>query len=218
MSSLKQLYRTKNRSNFISKGIDIFRTFAMIKPDAYKKIGEIIRAIEEDGFTISNLKMTRMTKADAHEFYKEHKGKSFFEKLVNFMTSDLVVGLELIADDSISKWRKLIGPTNSNVAKKQAPSSIRARFGTDQTKNAVHGSDSLKSAHRELSFFFGKNSTLRTTALFNNCSCCVIKPHSIKERNAGKIISQILSDGYEISAMQMFYLDKPSVAEFLEVY
>ena len=59
--------------------------------------------------------MTRMTVNDAHAFYGEHKGKSFFEKLVKFMTSGEVVGMELVAENAILKWRQLIGPTNSLV-------------------------------------------------------------------------------------------------------
>jgi nucleoside-diphosphate kinase len=57
--------------------------------------------------------MARFRRCDAEEFYDEHKGKSFFEKLISFMTSGLVLGLELVADNSIKKWRTLIGPTNS---------------------------------------------------------------------------------------------------------
>lgn len=64
------------------------------------------------------------------------------------MSSDLVVGLELIADDSVNKWRALLGPTNSSVAKQEDPRSIRGLFGVDGTKNAAHGSDSQKSAAR----------------------------------------------------------------------
>lgn len=65
----------------------------MIKPDAYLNIGKIINMIEEDGFTISNMKMTRFTEQDAQQFYAEHKGKPFFNTLVQFMSSDLIVGL-----------------------------------------------------------------------------------------------------------------------------
>ena len=62
------------------------------------------------------------------------------------MTSGPVVGLELVADNAIKKWRSFIGPTNSLKAKEEAPDSVRGRFGTDGTMNAVHGSDSPKSA------------------------------------------------------------------------
>ena len=77
------------------------------------------------------------------------------------MTSDYAVGLELIAPDAIKKWRQLIGPTNSNTAREQAPKSIRALFGTDGTQNACHGSDSKDSAERELYQIFSSKSNLK---------------------------------------------------------
>lgn len=189
-------------------------TYAMIKPDAYMNIGKIIDLILNEGkFTISKLKMVKFRQEDAQEFYAEHKGKPFFDNLVSFMTSDLIVGMELIAKDAVKAWRDFIGPTNSENARKTAPKSIRALFGTDGSKNAVHGSDSLQSASRELNFVFGK---LRPQAVLNNCSCLVIKPHAIQD--AGKIIDIVLQEGFEISCMEMFYLDKTQAEEFFEVY
>ena len=93
---------------------------------------------------------------------------------------------------------------------------MRALFGTDGTKNAVHGSDSGPSWKRETDFFFSGN--MKTTAFFNNCTCCVIKPHAVASGDAGKIIDIILEEGFEISAMEMFTLDKPTAEEFFEVY
>lgn len=189
------------------------RTFAMIKPDAYNNIGKIIDAIIQSGFRISNLKMYRFTPANARQFYAEHEGKPFLDNLVNFMSSDVEVGLELIAENAVPKWRELMGPTNSNTARVDAPSSLRARFGTDGSRNAVHGSDASASASRELDLFFNLPGN---PAVLNNCACCIIKPHAIQE--AGKIIDLILSEGFEISALQLFNLDKPTAEEFLEVY
>lgn len=189
-------------------------TYAMIKPDAYMNIGKIIDMIINEGkFTISKLKMVKFRQEDAQEFYAEHKGKPFFDNLVNFMTSDLIVGMELIAKDAVKAWRDFIGPTNTENAKNKAPRSIRALFGTDGTKNAVHGSDSPQSASRELNFIFGK---LRPQAMLNNCSCLAVKPHAIQD--AGKIIDIVLQEGFEISCMEMFYLDKTQAEEFFEVY
>lgn len=88
----------------------------MIKPNAYVNIGKIIAATEKL-FTIANMKMFRFSQDQANKFYAEHEGKSFFPTLINFMTSDYVVGMELVAQDAIKKWRTLIGPTNSLKAK-----------------------------------------------------------------------------------------------------
>ena len=93
------------------------RTFAMIKPDAYKHMGKIIDAIYVNGFRISKMKMSRFTNETSGVFYGEHKGKPFFPNLQNFITSDVVIGMELIADNAIEKWRGLIGPTNTLKAK-----------------------------------------------------------------------------------------------------
>lgn len=189
-------------------------TYGMIKPDSYMNIGKIIDMVLNEGkFKISKLKMVKMRQEDAMEFYAEHKGKHFFDNLISFMTSDLVVGMELIAKDAVKAWRDFIGPTNCETARKTHPKSIRALFGSDGTKNAVHGSDALTSATRELNFIFGK---LRAHAALNNCSCLVIKPHAIQD--AGKIIDMVLQEGFEISCMEMFYLDKTQAEEFLEVY
>lgn len=114
----------------------------MIKPDAYSSIGKIISEVNRSGFLISRLKMSRFGMGEAGIFYGEHKGKPFFQTLMEFMTSDVVVGMELVAENAVKRWREVLGPTNSTVAKSDAPNSIRGRFGTDGTRNASHGSDS----------------------------------------------------------------------------
>lgn len=194
------------------------RTFGMIKPDCYSHIGKIIDIIEHSGFVIGNIKMARMTLADAEEFYGEHKGKPFYPELTNFICSDFVVGMELVAEGAIAKWRKLIGPTNCQVARVEAPGSLRALFGTEGVRNACHGSDAPTSAQRELDFFFGDKCKLKPTAFLNNCTCCVIKPHIVSEAKVGKIVDYILAEGFEISALQMFFIDKATSEEFLEIY
>lgn len=87
--------------------------------------------------------MTKFNKETSDLFYGEHIGKPFFPNLQQFITSDVVVGMQLVADSSIQGWRDFIGPTNTQKAQQEAPRSIRAVYGTDGTKNAVHGSDSL---------------------------------------------------------------------------
>jgi nucleoside-diphosphate kinase len=154
----------------------------MIKPDAYTNIGKIIDAIYLNGFRVSKLKMSRFTPATASVFYGEHKAKPFFPNLQQFICSDVVVGMELVAENAIDKWRQLIGPTNTAVAKTDAPDSLRAYFGTDGTKNAVHGSDSNGSVKKETAFWFEGNPSdrpMKTTAQLNSCSLCIIKPHII---------------------------------------
>lgn len=135
---------------------------------------------------------------------------------MDFITSDVATGIELVAENAVEKWRQVIGPTNTMTAKQQAPRSIRGVFGTDGTKNAVHGSDSGPSWKRECDYFFSGN--LRTTAYFTNNTCCIIKPHAVANGDAGRIIDAILEEGFEVSALEMFSLDKPTAEEFFEVY
>lgn len=190
----------------------------MIKPDCYLSIGKIITEIQNEGFQINKIKMFKFTPELATNFYAEHEGKPFFPTLMDFMTSDVSVGLELVRENAIKHWRTLLGPTNSSTAKSEAPNSIRARFGTDGTKNACHGSDSPHSVKRELDLVFGPGNQAKTTALLNNCSGAIVKPHAIKAGHTGQIIDMILEEGFEISALEMFNLDLPTAEEYFEVY
>ena len=93
---------------------------------------------------------------------------------------------------------------------------IRSILGTDEVKNAVHGPSNAQQKAAEMNLFF--SSALPPTAMFTNCTCCVIKPHAVNAGHAGQIIDKILAEGFEISSMQMFHLDKPTAEEFLEIY
>ena len=132
-------------------------TFAMLKPDIAGDEATVAACkslISEAGLTIEREERCRLSRRDCEAFYAEHKERSFFQGLVSFMSSGPVVKMELSGKDAIKGWRTLIGPTNSNTAREQAPSSIRARFGTDQQRNAAHGSDSPESASREIGLMF----------------------------------------------------------------
>jgi nucleoside-diphosphate kinase len=194
----------------------------MIKPDCYLQMGKIIDQIQQSGFVINKLKMSRFNPSTASAFYAEHQGKPFFPNLSEFMCSDVAVGMELVAGDAVAKWREVIGPTNTANAKAQAPGSIRATFGTDGTKNAVHGSDSVGSYKRECNYWFGgddpERRPMQTTAVLDNCSLCLVKPHILREGNAGKVIDAILEAGFEISALEMFNLNRAVIEEFYCVY
>lgn len=129
----------------------------MIKPDGLfgnytEKIKEIIL---ESGFDIVKEAVVQLDAERASLFYVEHSGRSFFDSLVKYMTSGPVLAMVLESHDAISHWRALIGPTDARKAKTSHPSSIRAMCGLDSEQNCVHGSDSLQSAAREISFFFG---------------------------------------------------------------
>ncbi len=134
------------------------RTLIIIKPDAVQKkaVGKILDRFLEEGFEIKALKMFRFTKEQAQKFYIVHKDRPFYNELVEFMTSGPVVAAVLEGENAIKRVREIIGPTDSNEARKVAPNSIRALFGTDKGKNAIHASDSEESARYEIPFIFSE--------------------------------------------------------------
>jgi nucleoside-diphosphate kinase len=193
------------------------KTLAMIKPDAYNDIGRIISVINQTGLVIARLRMVRMDQDSAAAFTgMQSQDEGNGAEHTQLLLSDVVVVMELIGKSAVETWKSVMGPFSPNAAKSSAPRSIRAQLGSDDVRNAVHGSSDNQRAVMEVDFFFGEGKVWPTTALFNNCTLCLVRPHAIK--SAGDIISQILQAGFEISAMSLWYLDKASAEEFLEVY
>ena len=137
----------------------IEQTLSIIKPDAVKKnvIGKIITRFEENGLHLVAGKLIHLTDKLASGFYAEHDGKPFFNDLKNFMTSGPVFIQVLEGDNAIQKNRELMGATNPQEA---AEGTIRADFAKSIDANAVHGSDSLVSAKREIEYFFSTKEIL----------------------------------------------------------
>ncbi|ADG13230.1 Nucleoside-diphosphate kinase [Methanocaldococcus infernus ME] len=131
------------------------RTLVIIKPDAVRRklIGKIIERIENKNLDIVKMKMVKLTKEEAEEFYKEHKGKEFYNSLVEFMTSERIVVMVIEGENCINIIRKLIGKTDPAEAE---PGTIRGDFALKLPENVVHASDSKESAEREIKFFFGE--------------------------------------------------------------
>jgi len=129
------------------------RTLSIIKPDAVEKnvIGNIYSRFEAAGLTIVGAKMLHLSQEQAEGFYAEHEGKPFFTDLVAFMTSGPVVVQVLEGQGAIALNRELMGATNPKEAD---IGTIRADFAQSIDANAVHGSDSPKSAEREIAYFF----------------------------------------------------------------
>lgn len=135
--------------------MSIQRTFTMIKPDAIKSgnLGKIVSMIEEKGFTIVHAILFKFTEKSAGQFYHEHEGKGFFNQLIEFMISGKVLGLVLEKENAIEELRQLMGNT---LPEKAEEGTIRKLFGTKVPANAIHGSDSLTSAKREITYIFGE--------------------------------------------------------------
>jgi len=129
------------------------RTLSIIKPDAVAKnvIGPIYSRFEQAGLKIVAAKMKHLSAAEAEGFYAEHRERGFFKDLVSFMISGPVIVQVLEGEDAVLRHRDIMGATNPKNA---APGTIRADFADSIDENAVHGSDSLENAAREIAYFF----------------------------------------------------------------
>jgi nucleoside-diphosphate kinase len=133
--------------------VAIEQTFAIIKPDAVASghTGQILRMIEQAGFRVRALKMTRISKQQAEGFYSVHRERPFFAGLVTFMTEGPVVVLVLERENAIKHWREVMGATNPEKA---AEGTVRKKFAQSIERNSVHGSDAVETAAVEIPFFF----------------------------------------------------------------
>jgi len=129
------------------------QTLAIIKPDAVGagKAGKIIAHLEAAGFIVKAMKLTRLSEAQAGEFYAVHKERPFYGELVEFMTSGPVIPMILERDDAVAAYRETIGATDPAEA---AEGTVRRLYAENKGRNAVHGSDSDENAAIESAFFF----------------------------------------------------------------
>lgn len=133
--------------------MNLERTLIIIKPDTFSKklAGKVIAELEEAMLKPVGAKMILLNTEQAKKFYTEHKGKDFYEPLVEFMTSNPVMVIVFEGEDAISRARTLIGATDPADAEE---GTIRRRWAQDGRHNIIHGSDSVQSAEREIEFFF----------------------------------------------------------------
>ena len=129
------------------------KTFSIIKPDATKRniTGSINKIIEEKGLRIVAQKRIKLSIDQAKDFYQIHSEKSFFNDLIEYMTSFAVVVQVLEGNDSVNKYREIMGATDPLKANN---GTIRKIHGLNVQENSVHGSDSIENANIEISFFF----------------------------------------------------------------
>ena len=128
-------------------------TLGIIKPDAVagRKIGAILAHLQQAGFVPRAVRMVRLTQAEAGAFYAVHRGRPFYNDLVEFMTSGPCMPMALERDNAVAHLRTVIGATDPAEA---APGTIRKLFAESKGKNAIHASDSPENAAREVAFFF----------------------------------------------------------------
>jgi nucleoside-diphosphate kinase len=129
------------------------RSLILLKPGVLQRrlVGKVLARFEEKGLNIIALKMIQMSKPMAETHYKEHQGKDFYQKLVDYTLSGPVIAAVIQGNEAISVIRKLVGPTNLNDSH---PGTIRGDFAAQTRLNIVHASDSPESAEREINLFF----------------------------------------------------------------
>jgi nucleoside-diphosphate kinase len=134
-------------------------TLAIIKPDAVasEKAGKILAHLENAGFRIKAMKMTRLTQAQARAFYEVHKERPFYRDLVSFMTSGPCIPMVLEAEDAVLGLRETIGATDPAEA---AEGTVRKLYAENKERNAIHASDSPENALAEVGFFFSRQELL----------------------------------------------------------
>ncbi|CAL1676913.1 unnamed protein product [Lasius platythorax] len=194
--------------------------FVLLKPDIIDKMGEIIKVITND-FHITNMKMMLLTATDVTEcnFVKDTADKM---SMINYLTSGPIVGLELLGENGIARWQELAGPENCKHVYSTTTSLLRACCGKNEMYNSVYGSKNIEMAMQELQYFFpnlkSENKGPKTTAILQNCTCCIIKPHAVQAKLVGAIIDDIQKAGYIITAVQQFHVNLINSEEFLEIY
>ena len=129
------------------------KTLSIIKPDAVKagNVDEINLVIENSGLKILEKKELKLSKEEAQQFYAIHSDKPFYKELCEFMTSGPIIVQMLEGENAIELYRKVMGATNPEEAEENT---IRKKFATSIQENAVHGSDSIDNALKEINFFF----------------------------------------------------------------
>jgi nucleoside-diphosphate kinase len=129
------------------------KTFSIIKPDAVAsgKAGKILSLLEDNGFRIVALRMTKLSTSQAEGFYAVHAARPFYRSLVTFMTEGPVVLMALEREDAVVKLREVMGATNPANA---ADGTVRKLFAESIERNAMHGSDAPETAAEELAYFF----------------------------------------------------------------
>jgi len=184
------------------EGKNIQRTLALIRPSAYKlHKDEILKRIEKNGFSIAFKKTVNLSKEQAAEFYAEHKGKPFFDDLVNEMSSGLLLVLCLAKENAINNWRTMLGPKEKESLK-EAPNTLRSEFDISTLKiNSLHGASTPEQAEKELKFFFPIEQTV-----------AIIKPGLAPEQRQ-EIQKKIQESGFIVAAKKEQHLTKEIAQE-----
>ncbi len=208
----RQLTVTEYGDDFTRRSLEQAqaKTCCVLKPAAYDSYGKIIDALLGAGFQITQAKMCALGVQQARAYL----GAGADAGEAKSLAMDNVLALELVSKNAVAKLNAACGFTQG-----QAPDAkLRKALGSLTANAAVRASKTSDDAGRELEVFFGARSSVKSSASFSNCTMCVIKPGAVKAGYTGAILDAILSEGYEISGLEMFKIDFDTAKEFLEVY
>lgn len=144
--------------------IDLEREFIMIKPDGIQRglVGKVIQRIENVGFKIIGMKMINVTMKQAQEHYAIHKGKPFYDGLLDYITSGPVIAMVVEGKDAVKITRKIVGATNPVEAE---PGSIRGDYALEIGRNIIHAADSPENAIIEYKIYFNEEEFIEYTRI-----------------------------------------------------
>ncbi|TGZ74876.1 hypothetical protein CRM22_000704 [Opisthorchis felineus] len=193
-------------------GEGIQRTVALLRPQAYSMYKDsILEKIKEAGFVVASQKEVTLSKEQAEDYYKEHRGETYFGELTTMMSSGPCLALLLARQDAVDTWRKLLGPKDVAEAKATAPESLRAQYFSEDKEdmavgksiNLIHGSASVEEAQHDIERFFPVERTL-----------AAVKPDAYANRD--EIIEMIKSAGFHVAARKDTQLDEKLAAQLYE--
>ncbi|XP_065354987.1 nucleoside diphosphate kinase homolog 7 [Calliphora vicina] len=193
------------------------KTFILLKNSILQHLGAVLCSLIDSNFSLSKGLMVQFTAEQVKEFLNErNKGDVQTSVLMNQLLTGPSIGFELIADNAVEKIKNCINQVqdvNSEVTKP-----LRSLFEREDIRNGVYCSQNDDDVERDTNFFFNNTRALQIAVQMKNSTLAVIKPHAIKEGNLGKIIQEINSNGFKITALRMHILEKVNCSEFYEVY
>ncbi|CAJ1079236.1 thioredoxin domain-containing protein 6 isoform X4 [Xyrichtys novacula] len=221
------LEQSENKESIIVPASKSY-TVAIIKPDAvaHGKANEIIMKIQDAGFEILAHEERALTEVEARDFYRHRAAEECFEDLVQFMSSGpshiLVVSQAEDSANVVAAWREFIGPADIEEARREKPGSLRAQYGTQALFNAVHGSEDIDQAGRELAFLFPN---FRTASVKEQDgeeerverTLALIRPDVARE-NREEVLAKIQESGFTVALQREVMLTEEQVKQFFFQY
>ncbi|CAM9926988.1 unnamed protein product, partial [Heterosigma akashiwo] len=185
------------------------KSVVILTPDAYEHFGKLLDVFLQEGLTLGKLKMFKLGGGEAGEVAGLLAGalpdgcdpRAFQAHLA----SNVGVAAVLLGENAVGRGRDLAAD-------------LRVRYGGGGDRVAVLAAEDGGSAAALADYFFGAGSRLASTATFDSCTACVVRPHAVARGLTGRVLDDVLAQGYEVSALEMFTLERPQAEEFLEVY